>query len=213
MVAAGAAGIVFGARVQNVVGDALGSGLGGLLPGGDRFRIYTITNTFPVIKPSKYRLKVTGLVDRPLNLTLADLQSMPKTSLVKDFQCVTGWRVPQVHWEGVRLADVLAMARPKAGARYAIFSCFDRDEQGTHYYESLDLTQAAHPQTLLALDLNDTPLDNDHGAPVRLRIPTQLGYKSAKWVSRIELASTFANAGGGKGGYWEDQGYEWYAGI
>jgi DMSO/TMAO reductase YedYZ molybdopterin-dependent catalytic subunit len=94
-----------------------------------------------------------------------------------------------------------------------IFSCFDRDDSGTSYYESLDLAQAAHPQALLALDLNDAPLDPDHGAPVRLRVPTQLGYKSAKWVRRIELAATLLGIGSGKGGYWEDQGYEWYAGI
>ena len=87
------------------------------------------------------------------------------------------------------------------------------DEQGAKYYESLNLHQAAHPQTLLALDLNDTALDADHGAPVRLRIPTQLGYKSAKWVGRIEIASTLKAIGSGSGGYWEDQGYEWYAGI
>ena len=73
--------------------------------------------------------------------------------------------------------------------------------------------QANHPQALLALTLNDAPLDPAHGAPVRLRVPTQLGYKSAKWVARIELASSFASVGGGRGGYWEDQGYEWYAGI
>jgi DMSO/TMAO reductase YedYZ molybdopterin-dependent catalytic subunit len=77
----------------------------------------------------------------------------------------------------------------------------------------LGLHQAAHPQTLLALDLNGAALDPDHGAPVRLRIPTQLGYKSAKWISRIELASTLGGLYGGLGGYWEDQGYDWYAGI
>jgi DMSO/TMAO reductase YedYZ molybdopterin-dependent catalytic subunit len=93
-----------------------------------------------------------------------------------------------------------------------IFSCFDKDESGTEYYESLDLHEAAHPQTLLALDLNDKPIDPDHGAPVRLRIPTQLGYKSAKWVRKIELAAAFPSPQS-KGGYWEDQGYEWYGGI
>jgi len=93
------------------------------------------------------------------------------------------------------------------------FRCFDRDASGQPYYESLDLHQAAHPQTLLALDLNDAALDPDHGAPVRLRIPTQLGYKSAKWVSRIELVATLDGLYGGGGGYWEDQNYDWYAGI
>ncbi|HEX4219811.1 MAG TPA: molybdopterin-dependent oxidoreductase, partial [Acidimicrobiales bacterium] len=101
MVGLGALGIAVGARVQSVVGSALGSGLGGLLPGGDRFRIYTITNSFPQIARSAYRLQVTGLVNKPLELTVDDIEAMPRTTLVKDFQCVTGWRVPQVHWEGV----------------------------------------------------------------------------------------------------------------
>ena len=89
----------------------------------------------------------------------------------------------------------------------------DHAPDGTPYYESLDLREAAHPQTLLALDLNGKPLEPDHGAPVRLRIPIQLGYKSAKWIQRIELVDSFARIGDGNGGYWEDQGYEWYAGI
>jgi DMSO/TMAO reductase YedYZ molybdopterin-dependent catalytic subunit len=161
---------------------------------------------------SRYKLVVDGLADHPQSLSLAALRAMPLQTQITRHDCVEGWSAIG-KWRGVRLADVLAAAGPKPGARFAIFSCFDRDDQGTHYYESLDLAQAAHPQTLLALDLNDAPIDNDHGAPVRLRIPTQLGYKSAKWVQRIELASTFAGAGSGKGGYWEDQGYEWYAGI
>jgi DMSO/TMAO reductase YedYZ molybdopterin-dependent catalytic subunit len=105
------------------------------------------------------------------------------------------------------------MAHPKPDARYVIFHCFDRDQNGTPYYESLGLHQAAHPQTVLALDLNDKPLDPAHGAPVRLHVATQLGYKSAKWVSRIELVASLSGTFGGTGGYWEDYGYEWYAGI
>jgi len=161
---------------------------------------------------SRYKLVVTGLADQPQALSLAALRALPSQTQITRHDCVEGWSAIG-KWRGVRLADVLALARPKLGARYAIFSCYDRDEQGSPYYESLDLVEAAHPQTLLALDLNDAPLDHDHGAPVRLRIPTQLGYKSAKWVYRIELAATFAGVGGGKGGYWEDQGYEWYGGI
>jgi DMSO/TMAO reductase YedYZ molybdopterin-dependent catalytic subunit len=160
----------------------------------------------------RYTLIVDGLADHPQAFSLAALRAMPLQTQITRHDCVEGWSVIG-KWRGVRLADVLAAAQPKATARYAIFSCYDRDEQGSPYYESLDLVEAAHPQTLLALDLNDTPLDHDHGAPVRLRIPTQLGYKSAKWVHRIQLAATFAGVGDGKGGYWEDQGYEWYAGI
>lgn len=160
----------------------------------------------------RYKLVVDGLADRPQAFSLAALRAFPLLTQTTRHDCVEGWSAIG-KWRGVRLADVLAAARPKAAARFAIFSCYDSDDQGSPYYESLDLVQAAHPQTVLALDLNDAPLDPDHGAPVRLRIPTQLGYKSAKWVYRIQLASTFARLGSGKGGYWEDQGYEWYAGI
>ncbi len=161
---------------------------------------------------SRYKLVVDGLAERPAAFSLAELRAMTLQTQTTRHDCVEGWSAIG-KWRGVRLADVLSAARPKPSARYAIFSCFDVDTQGSHYYESLDLAQAAHPQTVLALDLNDKPLDQDHGAPVRLRIPTQLGYKSAKWVYRIELAATFSGQGDGKGGYWEDQGYEWYAGI
>jgi DMSO/TMAO reductase YedYZ molybdopterin-dependent catalytic subunit len=159
-----------------------------------------------------YRLVVDGLVERPQKLSLAELRAAGDRTQITRHDCVEGWSAIG-KWRGVPLATVLAMAQPKPGARYCVFSCFDADESGQHYYESLDLHQAAHPQTVLALDLNDKPLDLRHGAPVRLKIPTQLGYKSAKWVRRIELVASFTQLSGGAGGYWEDQGYEWYAGI
>jgi DMSO/TMAO reductase YedYZ molybdopterin-dependent catalytic subunit len=155
-----------------------------------------------------YRLPVAGLVERPQRLSLAELRAAGERSQITRHDCVEGWSAIG-KWRGVPLATVLALARPTPAARYCVFHCFDRDQTGTPYYESLDLVQAAHPQTILALDLNDAPLDPDHGAPVRLKIPTQLGYKSAKWVARIELVAALPGAGG----YWEDQGYEWYAGI
>jgi DMSO/TMAO reductase YedYZ molybdopterin-dependent catalytic subunit len=161
---------------------------------------------------TRYNLIVGGLVDRPRSYTLAALRALPLQTQITRHDCVEGWSAIG-KWRGVRLSDVLMAASPQSTARYVIFTCFDRDNEGTRYYESLDIHQAAHPQTLLALDLNDAPLDPDHGAPVRLRVPTQLGYKSAKWVSRIDVAATFAGVGSGNGGYWEDQGYEWYAGI
>ena len=159
-----------------------------------------------------YRLVVDGLVDRPHPYALAELRGMPLLTQITRHDCVEGWSAIG-KWRGVRLADVLAAAGPQSEARYVIFHCMDKSDDGSPYYESLDLHQAAHPQTLLALDLNDTPLDPDHGAPVRLRVPTQLGYKSAKWVRRIEVAASFAHLFAGKGGYWEDNGYEWYGGI
>ncbi len=159
-----------------------------------------------------YKLVVGGLVDRPQALTLAELRAASNRTQITRHDCVEGWSAIG-KWHGVPLGTVLGMAQPKANARYCVFHCFDADQSGQHYYESLDLHQAAHPQTLLALDLNDKPLDPGHGAPVRLRIATQLGYKSAKWISRIDVVADLTPIGNGGGGYWEDQGYEWYAGI
>jgi DMSO/TMAO reductase YedYZ molybdopterin-dependent catalytic subunit len=159
-----------------------------------------------------YRLIVDGLVEHPQTLTLAQLQHLMNVSLITRHDCVEGWSAI-AQWQGVRLADVVAMARPRHGARYVVFHSFDRDANGTPYYESLSLEQAAHPQTLLALRQNGKAIVPDRGAPVRLTIPTQLGYKSAKWVKRIQVVDSLAVTGSGKGGYWEDQGYEWYAGI
>lgn len=159
-----------------------------------------------------YRLVVDGAVERPGAFTLAQLYRMPQRSQITRHDCVEGWSAIG-KWSGVPLGALLDMVGVRDGARYVIFRCMDNDGSGNLYYESLDLHQARHPQTLLALRLNDAPLDPDHGAPMRLRVPTQLGYKSAKWIARIEIAGGIANISGGKGGYWEDQGYEWYAGI
>ena len=161
---------------------------------------------------ASYRLPVGGIVERPQSFSLSELRALQSLSQITRHDCVEGWSAIG-KWGGVPLGEFLAMVKPTPDARYVIFHCFDRDDSGNPYYESLNLHQAAHPQTLLALDLNDKPLDADHGAPVRLRIPTQLGYKSAKWVASIELATSFSHLFGGSGGYWEDQGYEWYAGI
>jgi DMSO/TMAO reductase YedYZ molybdopterin-dependent catalytic subunit len=159
-----------------------------------------------------YRLVVDGAVERKHVFTLGELQRMNQITQATRHDCVEGWSVIG-KWSGVRLGDVIDRVKPRSDARYVVFHCMDQDDQGTPYYESLDLREAHHPQTLLSLRLNDRPLDADHGAPVRLRIPTQLGYKSAKWVNRIEVVGSFANIYSGNGGYWEDQGYEWYAGI
>ncbi len=161
---------------------------------------------------ASYRLIVDGAVERPQAFTLAQLRGMPQQTQITRHDCVEGWSAIG-KWAGVPLGALLETVTPRAGARYVVFRCLDNDGQGNLYYESLDLHQARHPQALLALRLNDAPLDPDHGAPVRLRVPTQLGYKSAKWVARIEVVGMFATIAGGQGGYWEDQGYEWYAGI
>ncbi len=159
-----------------------------------------------------YRLVVDGLVGRPQALSLAQLHALANVREITRHDCVEGWSAV-AQWEGPRLGDVVALAGPHRAARYVVFHSFDSDADGTPYYESLSMEQAAHPQTLLALRQNGEAITPDRGAPVRLKIPTQLGYKSAKWVRRIEVVASLNAIGSGKGGYWEDQGYEWYAGI
>jgi len=159
-----------------------------------------------------YRLIVDGAVERPQVFSLEQLRRMPQQTQITRHDCVEGWSVIG-KWSGVPLGSLLAAVVPRKDARYVVFRCMDNDGAGNLYYESLDLHQARHPQALLAMRLNDAPLDPDHGAPVRLRVPTQLGYKSAKWIGRIEVVGSFAVIAGGHGGYWEDEGYEWYAGI
>lgn len=159
-----------------------------------------------------YRLAVGGAVENPHVFTLAELQHLDTVTQTTRHDCVEGWSAIG-KWSGTPLREVLSRVRPRSDAKYVVFHCMDVDDQSVPYYESLDLHQAMHPQALLATHLNDAPLDPDHGAPVRLRVPTQLGYKSAKWIARIEVVGSFANLRSGGGGYWEDQGYEWYAGI
>ncbi len=103
--------------------------------------------------------------------------------------------------------------QPLPNAKFAVFHCADVDDEGVTYYESMALADCYHPQTILAYELNGASLDIPHGAPLRLRLERQLGYKHAKFVMRIQLVERLSDIAGGKGGYWEDQGYEWYAGI
>ena len=163
-----------------------------------------------------YRLVVDGLVEQPLALDLATLRTMPSRSQVTRHDCVEGWSAI-ARWTGARLAPILDLARLKPEARYLVFHCFDTldPESGEdgRYYESIDLVDAFHAQTLLAYEMNGAPLGVAHGAPLRLRVERQLGYKHAKYVRRIEVVADFRHISGGKGGFWEDRGYEWYAGI
>ena len=139
---------------------------------------------------------------------------MPSRTQITRHDCVEGWSAIG-KWKGVKLSALLETVRPKPEARFVMFYCADPMEQdGTSpYYESIDMDDAFHPQTILAYDLNDTMLPIPNGAPIRLRVERQLGYKHAKYVMRIELVESFDRIAGGKGGYWEDQGYEWWAGI
>ena len=163
-----------------------------------------------------WQLTIGGLVERPLQLSLQQLRGMPARTQITRHDCVEGWSCIG-KWRGVPLSHILAQASLKPTARYLAFYCADTLEltlDGTgQYYETIDLVDAMHPQTLLAYDMNDQPLDVAHGAPLRLRLERQLGYKMAKYVMRIEAIASFEKMGRGKGGYWEDRGYQWYAGI
>ena len=168
-----------------------------------------------------WRLRVHGLVDHELSLSLEDLRALPARTQITRHDCVEGWSCIG-KWTGVPLAQILSRAGVRPEARFVVFHCADTlddggesnvDPESIRYYESIDMIDAAHPQTILAYDMNGKQLTVAHGAPLRLRLERQLGYKMAKYIMRIELAQSFAGLHGGRGGYWEDRGYEWYAGI
>ena len=159
-----------------------------------------------------WRLKVDGLVRQPLALSLDQLRSMPQRAQITRHDCVEGWSAIG-KWQGPKLGALLTAAKIRDSARYIVFTCADL-YRGANYYESVDLVDAFHPQTILAWALNDQVLDVAHGAPVRLRVERQLGYKHAKYVMAIDAVASLAGIGKGKGGYWEDNvDYDWYAGI
>ena len=156
----------------------------------------------PKIDTVKFRLLVEGDVDNPLSLSMADIQEMPNTSMIIRHVCVEGWAAI-VQWGGLQLRDIVALAKPKSNVRYIYF------ESADGYYESWDIASALHPQTLMAYEKNGQPLPVEHGAPLRLASPIKLGYKQSKWVTRIFLTEKLLPIKG----YWEDQGYEWFAGL
>jgi DMSO/TMAO reductase YedYZ molybdopterin-dependent catalytic subunit len=163
-----------------------------------------------------YRLIVDGLVGSPLSLSLAQLMALPRRAQITRHDCVEGWSAIG-KWTGVPLHEVLNRANILTSARFVVFECFDLKPVASGmapYYESIDLLDAFHPQTILAYSMNDAPLEIAHGAPLRLRVERQLGYKQAKFIKRIRAVGSLEGIFGGKGGYWEDTtGYEWYAGI
>ncbi|MFE1748657.1 molybdopterin-dependent oxidoreductase [Coleofasciculus sp. H7-2] len=164
-----------------------------------------LINTFdltPQIDPEKFSLTIDGDVNNPLQLSMADIQKMPLTSMTIRHICVEGWAAI-VQWGGIRLQDLVALVQPKANVRYVYFKSADG------YYESWDIASALHPQTLMAYQKNGQPLSVDNGAPLRLASPIKLGYKQSKWVTHIMLVSNLSPAKG----YWEDQGYEWFGGL
>jgi DMSO/TMAO reductase YedYZ molybdopterin-dependent catalytic subunit len=159
-----------------------------------------------------WRLEVGGLVKKRARFTLEQLKAMPARTQITRHDCVEGWSAI-AKWKGVPVKELMINVEPDPRARYAVFYCMDTDDDGNAFYESIDLRDAGHPQTILAYEMNDRPLPVEHGAPLRLRVETQLGYKMAKYIRRIEFVASFEEIAQGKGGYWEDRGYEWYAGI
>ncbi|MGH9155016.1 MAG: molybdopterin-dependent oxidoreductase [Acidimicrobiales bacterium] len=204
MIGLGAAGVVFGSRVQDLLERALapltardGTGLSSLLPVG-RFRIYSVTGQLPARTEADYRLSVAGAVERPVDIGFAELKGMPVTRLTRDFQCVTGWRVRDVAWTGVRVTDLLDRAGARPGAAGVRFLSFDG-----LYTESLTMEQARRDDVVMAYELEGKPLSTAHGGPVRLYVAPMYGYKSAKWVDRIEVTE-----GEPPPGYWATRGYD-----
>jgi DMSO/TMAO reductase YedYZ molybdopterin-dependent catalytic subunit len=200
----GALGVVTAPVLQRGLEGFLGAaadkdptGLTGLLPNGGGFRYYSVASSVPHRNATNYKLTVDGLVDRPRSYTLDELRALPQTRLVKDVQCVTGWRVPHTPFEGVRLSRLLDAAGVRAEAGAVRFSCFD----GT-YTESLTLHQARRFDVLVALRMQNKAIGHDHGGPVRLYVAPMYFYKSAKWLSGITVTEDV------KPGYWEERGYD-----
>jgi DMSO/TMAO reductase YedYZ molybdopterin-dependent catalytic subunit len=163
-----------------------------------------------------WKLGIEGLVEQPLELSLAELRAMPSRTQITRHDCVEGWSCIG-KWKGVQLSALLDRAKLKPDASYIVFYCADNlfatGKEKDKYYESVGLEDAYHPQTILAYEMNDQMLPIANGAPLRLRVERQLGYKMAKYVMRIEAVDHIAGIRGGRGGFWEDRGYEWYAGI
>ena len=202
MVGLGGVGVLFGARVQDRLEGAVRSvtgwfGAESLAPSG-RFRIYTVTGSLPQRSAAEYRLRVGGHVDRELDLTFTDLKDMPVTGLTRDFQCVTGWRVRDVKWKGVRLSELLDRAGVRAGAGGVRFHSFDGRST-----ESLTLDQAGREDVIVAWEMLGGPITTAHGGPVRLYVAPMYGYKSLKWLERVEVTE-----GPPAPGFWEERGYD-----
>jgi DMSO/TMAO reductase YedYZ molybdopterin-dependent catalytic subunit len=204
IVALGAVGVVFGDplqrgldRITAPLRNSDPTGLTGLVPAAGGFRYYSVASSVTNLTRNGYRLTVSGLVERPMELTLDDLKGMPQTNLVRDFQCVTGWRVESVHWSGVRLSHLLDLAGVGPQARAVTFRSFDG-----LYTESLTLEQARQDDVLVALTMLGAPVTHDHGGPVRLYVAPMYGYKSLKWLGEIVLVDRV------EPGWWELRGYD-----
>jgi DMSO/TMAO reductase YedYZ molybdopterin-dependent catalytic subunit len=196
IVGAGAAGLFFARDLGRAVSRITPDSVGSIVPTSG-WRIYTIGNSIPAFDPATYRLKITGLVERELTYTLAELRAMKAADQVSDFHCVTGWSVDDVHWRGVRFETLLAEAKPRPGASWLRFLSA---EPG--YHDTLSFEQVALPNVMLAYEMDGKPLSSPHGAPTRVVIPQMYGYKYVKWVQEIEVTDRFEE------GFWEQHGYD-----
>lgn len=200
----GALGVLFGRTLSDAEQSVLGvvgprdfTGLTQLIPAGAGFRFYSVTGSIPRRDAATLAVTVGGLVERPRTWTLAQLAALPQTTQRRDFQCVTGWRVPSVQWSGVSLPDLLDLARPRPDATAVRFTSFDGS-----YSESLTLEQARRRDVLVATSLQGERISAAHGGPVRMAVLPMYGYKSLKWLDRIELTAAV------EPGYWERRGYD-----
>jgi DMSO/TMAO reductase YedYZ molybdopterin-dependent catalytic subunit len=183
---------------------------GTVRPDSDAYRNLVLTEF------ADWRLKLSGLVRKPGSWSLAELRAMPSRTQITRHDCVEGWSAVG-QWTGVPLSHLLQQSELMPNAKYVVFRCADdllnsQDGSGL-YYESIDMVDAFHPQTIMAYAMNGQVLPVPHGAPLRVRVERQLGYKMAKYVMQIQVVDDFSKIGFGKGGFWEDRGYEWYAGI
>jgi DMSO/TMAO reductase YedYZ molybdopterin-dependent catalytic subunit len=196
IVGAGVAGLFVGRDVAGALGRLVPDHVASIVP-SNGWRIYTIGSSMPSIDPDTYRLRIDGLVERPVTYTLADLRALGVVEQVSDFHCVTGWSVYDVHWRGVRFQRLLAEAKPLPGAAWLRFVSNE-----VPYDDILTMEQAFLPDVMLALDMDGEPLTRPHGSPARVVMPQMYGYKSVKWVERIEVRRDFVP------GFWEQRGYD-----
>jgi len=205
----GALGVVFGSKLQSAVEKvtrplqtADRTGLSSYLPGAGRFRFYSVVGFSPSQSTAEWGLTVDGLVNEPQRISYDRLiHDLPQTAFTKDFQCVTGWRVSDVPWKGVTVAALLDRVGVQSGATHVRFHSFD----GV-YTETLSLDQARRPDVIVAHHMLGKPVEKDHGGPVRLYVAPMYGYKSLKWLQRMELFR--ASEADPASGYWEDLGYD-----
>jgi DMSO/TMAO reductase YedYZ molybdopterin-dependent catalytic subunit len=196
LLGAGVAGLFYAKDFTGTVDRLVPKTVSAVVPTSG-WRIYTIANTMPDVAPADYRLTVDGLAGKPASLTLDDLKALPRAEQVSDFHCVTGWSVNGVRWAGVRLQNVLDKVAPAQSVTSLRFVSAE-----VPYEDSLTLEQALLPDVMLAYEMDGVPISRPHGAPVRLVMPRMYGYKSVKWVNRIELRAQ------GAAGYWERHGYD-----